>query len=250
MRFSRETPAGLRRAWQEPLPGAGPHAPRTFFVDFDAQAFDPNAYLVAGIACPPDVARSVPKRKAEFFFGRLAARCAMDALGEPRSEVGIGARREPVWPRGLVGSITHSVGRAAAVVLPAASFASVGIDIECVAEASRGDTLRAQVVDTAEYRCIEACASSTAQLDELLTVAFSAKESLFKAASPAVGRYFGFDAVRLVALDPQCLQVVLELRAHLCDAWPAGSRFEVAYARPDGRMVFTCCLQAQPQGRS
>ncbi|HWW73478.1 MAG TPA: hypothetical protein VN089_26320 [Duganella sp.] len=46
---------------------------------------DAGGFRLAGIDCPPQIAGSVPKRRAEFFHGRLCAR------GDPPA----GPRRAP-----------------------------------------------------------------------------------------------------------------------------------------------------------
>src|ERR1700679_1440183 len=77
-------------------------------ITFDIEYFCPEAFAATGIACPPSVARAVRSRQAEFFFGRLAARSVLAALNAPPGEVSVGASREPVWPPGIVGSISHT----------------------------------------------------------------------------------------------------------------------------------------------
>jgi 4'-phosphopantetheinyl transferase EntD len=50
---------------------------------------------------------SVEKRWREFAAGRSCARKALAASGHAPVAVLQGAGREPVWPQGIVGSITH-----------------------------------------------------------------------------------------------------------------------------------------------
>ena len=237
-------PPGLRTAWREYLDNASAGGLTASVISFDEGAFDPRAFLFAGIACPLDVARSVNKRQAEFFFGRLAARHAMEAAGWAAADVPIGPNREPIWPTGLSGSISHSAGLAAAVVLADASSLRVGIDVERVIEPSLRETLRATVLDDREYHCVGACAGSQPQFDELMTIVFSAKESLFKATFAAVGRYFAFDAVRLVELDVARRHLVLQVRQSLCSSLAAGDRLDVYYAKLAHRVVMTSCVHA------
>ena len=53
------------------------------------------------------VARAVPARRAEFAAGRRAAHRAMERLGVPAAPVAMGSDRAPVWPPGVIGSISH-----------------------------------------------------------------------------------------------------------------------------------------------
>ena len=75
-------------------------------------------------------------RRLEFLSGRLYARKALQALGHRGSaDIPVAGDRGPLWPEGVVGSITHTLGGtggwAAAAVCEVARFGSLGIDMEC-----------------------------------------------------------------------------------------------------------------------
>lgn len=82
----------------------------------------------------PDEARhlhnAVRKRAEEFAAGRLCARLLLRELGIQNFAIEVGAHRQPLWPKDLVGSITHTAGFCAAVVARKKSLRSVGIDTE------------------------------------------------------------------------------------------------------------------------
>lgn len=236
--------AGFKGAWGHPLAGAAVDEAgcEVQFIAFDADAFDMPAFEMAGLACPPGLARSVKKRQAEFLFGRLAARRAMHALGVPPVDVPIGSHREPVWPHGLIGSVSHCAGLAAAVVLHGRSRRGVGIDMEPVVDDQLRDTLRAMVLDATEWAWLERLATDSLPLNALLTIAFSAKESLFKAAFGAVGRFFGFDAARLREIDFCGQRVTLEIQEDLCASLPRGQACQLHYRMLPAGRVFTSCL--------
>jgi hypothetical protein len=61
------------------------------------------------------VAKAVERRRSEFAAGRRSARCALATLGCPVRPLMIGALRQPLWPAGFGGSITHD-GRYAAAI--------------------------------------------------------------------------------------------------------------------------------------
>src|SRR5688500_8001294 len=71
-----------------------------------------------------------PARRWSFTAGRTAARHALAQLGVRAAPILPGARGEPRWPAGVIGSITHCRGYAAAVAAPAGRVPSVGIDAE------------------------------------------------------------------------------------------------------------------------
>lgn len=70
------------------------------------------------------------KRREEFAAGRLCAAKALNALGIRQSSVGREEGGAPIWPEGIVGSISHTENIAAAVVARASSVMCVGLDIE------------------------------------------------------------------------------------------------------------------------
>ena len=76
------------------------------------------------------IAGAVPKRRLEFATVRSCARRALAQLGYPPSPILPGPGREPVWPPGIVGSLTHCEGYRAAAVARTHDFISLGIDAE------------------------------------------------------------------------------------------------------------------------
>jgi len=76
------------------------------------------------------VASAVDKRRLEFSCGRQCARAALRRLGLADSPLLSGSQREPLWPAGVVGSITHTKGLCLAAVGWERSYAGVGIDVE------------------------------------------------------------------------------------------------------------------------
>lgn len=76
------------------------------------------------------VQKAIPRRQREFAAGRQAAREAMARIGAPAQAIPCGSDRAPVWPEGLVGSITHNAHLCIAVVGRYIDVHAVGIDIE------------------------------------------------------------------------------------------------------------------------
>jgi 4'-phosphopantetheinyl transferase EntD len=72
-----------------------------------------------------------PGRRAEFVAGRVAARRALAALGVAPVAIGtMPGARDPRWPDGIVGSIAHTRGVAAAACARAGALAGLGLDLE------------------------------------------------------------------------------------------------------------------------
>ncbi|WGG52419.1 4'-phosphopantetheinyl transferase [Rugamonas sp. DEMB1] len=175
---------------------------------FDSAAFAAGRFAEAGLACPAQIAGSVRKRQAEYFHGRLCARQALGALaaagglsaGRGVGEVGVGAQREPLWPPGVVGSISHSKTLAAAVVADAARCGGIGLDIEEWADHAAAEAMPGLVVSARELAYLRGFEREMTR-ERLLTLVFSAKESFYKGAFGAVGRFFDFNAIELARLD-------------------------------------------------
>jgi 4'-phosphopantetheinyl transferase EntD len=123
------------------------------------------------------VATAGPKRRREFALGRACARAALAALGH--DAVGIGRRENgaPLWPDGVVGSITHTSGYAAALVAKAEHFSGVGLDAERVGGVT--SNLWPRLFDAAERDYLESLDEAERKL--AATLFFCAKEAGYKA---------------------------------------------------------------------
>jgi 4'-phosphopantetheinyl transferase EntD len=145
---------------------------------------DPAARLLAPEAA--QVGRAVEKRVREHATGRACARRALARLGfEPRPLLA-GPRREPQWPAGVVGSITHCPGYCASAVARRADLASLGIDAEV--HAALPDGVLGLISRPRERAWLEQ-APAEVHWDRVL---FSAKESVFKAWFPLAGAWLDF----------------------------------------------------------
>jgi enterobactin synthetase component D len=218
---------------------SGERAP-VHVLAFDADRFEAGAFAKAGLAFPPSIAQAVPKRQAEFFFGRLAARLGLQRLDLPAQAVGIGSSREPLWPCGAIGSLTHNRNRAAALVLRTHDVRGVGIDLEAKVSAADRAALLESVVDPAECALLGRLADSTCDFDTLLTLAFSAKESLFKGTFGSVGRYFDFSAARIAGVDAGAGSLTLILQEDLSEDFRSGQHCDAHFQFIDAQTVLTC----------
>jgi 4'-phosphopantetheinyl transferase EntD len=145
------------------------------------------------------VRQSVEKRRLEFTTARWCARQAMAKLGRPEAPVLRGARGEPRWPAGLVGSITHCAGYRGAVLAEKDVVTTVGIDAEPNQPLSNG-VLEAVARPDEQSRIEELLRDHpSVRWDRLL---FSAKESVYKSWFPLTSRWLDFEEADLV-IDPE-----------------------------------------------
>jgi 4'-phosphopantetheinyl transferase EntD len=140
------------------------------------------------------IARAVPHRRAKFTTGRACARRALAKLGVAPTAILSGEQREPLWPNGVVGAITHCAGFRAAAVGRATEYRSIGIDAE--PDEPLPDGILDLVSLPSERDLLERPAG--VHLDRVL---FSAKESVYKTWFPVARRWLGFDDA-MIALKP------------------------------------------------
>ncbi|WP_460804085.1 4'-phosphopantetheinyl transferase family protein [Microbulbifer agarilyticus] len=179
---------------------------------FDVDRYQPSLFAEAGILLPAQIARAVPQRQAEFLAGRYLAHSILGELHSPKREaphIGIGERRDPLWPKGVVGSITHCGNEAACVLASKTRLRYLGIDHENWMTPSVYDEVASSILDADELTRLADVHFSSAQAATLI---FSAKESLFKALYPTVQCYFGFECAKLVSVDMGKRNLVLQLR--------------------------------------
>lgn len=123
------------------------------------------------------VAKAAPKRQRDFALGRVCARTALAGLGHGGAVIGMGEGGAPSWPAGIVGSITHTSGYAAALVGGAGDFSGIGVDAERVGGVT--EELWPRLFDAAERDHLKTLDSTRRQL--IATLFFSAKEAGYKA---------------------------------------------------------------------
>ncbi len=138
-------------------------------------------------------------RQREFAEARACAREALRQLGVPAGPIPATDDGAPVWPEGIVGSITHKGGYRAAVVARRSCLAGIGIDAEVDRRLPEG--LLETIASAAELEQVEELLGQRPVMpwDRLL---FSAKEASVKAAQPL---RTGVAGVRMaeVRLDPR-----------------------------------------------
>ncbi len=161
---------------------------------------DPGELLLAGPGddrlLGPDVTQA---RRATFLLGRAAAGQALGALGLAASPIGRGSAGEPLWPAGVVGSITHTAGLALAVVSRVAVCGGIGVDLERVLRAPTAAEIR-HVCLARESIWVDEPAARSAR-SERFTALFATKEAVYKALDPRWRVRLGFHDVEVRALD-------------------------------------------------
>ncbi len=134
------------------------------------------------------LARAVAKRAQEFAAGRLCARRALREFGIDQFPLRVADDRQPVWPPGFVGSITHTAGLCAAAVARRGAVTAVGIDTEIVGHVTPDIWPTICVAGEAAWVDSLAPAGQAAAV----TLIFSAKEAFYKCQFPLTGEWLDF----------------------------------------------------------
>ena len=127
-------------------------------------------------------------RRGEYSSGRRVVRQALSLLGV--GDWAVTARgRVPVWPNGIVGSITHSRTLALAMVGRRMDVAAIGVDLE-LHQRVTDELARRVLLKPERVRVVE---------KDGPTMLFAAKEAVYKAVNPLVGEYLAFTDVEISA---------------------------------------------------
>lgn len=190
----------------------------------------------------PAIANAVVKRKREFGAGRVSARRAMRRLGVAALPIPVGPQREPVWPAGIVGSITHEGEYAISAVAEESNISVLGIDL-----ATRGDLGEELISIVCGEEEIADISLQKRQFggDDPFKLIFSIKESVYKCLFPVVREVFDFGdvSVRFRFQDELVgVQLYLNNQAYFSQI---DCRLKVVYLY-EGDYVFTCVWSGHP----
>lgn len=156
--------------------------------------------------------RAVEKRRHEFITARACARQALERLEVAPCAIVNGERGQPLWPRGVVGSITHCAGYRACAAAREAQVMGVGIDAE--PHAPLPDGVLGQIARAEERPRLARLAGAQPAIhwDRLL---FCAKEAIYKVWFPLAACWLGFEDATLT-IDP----TACAFQARLLKPWP------------------------------
>ncbi|HVV39842.1 MAG TPA: 4'-phosphopantetheinyl transferase superfamily protein [Nitrobacter sp.] len=154
-----------------------------------------------------------PVRRAASGTARRIAHDLLRRMGQSDVAVLRGSAGEPLWPRGIVGSIAHDDEMAVAAAAGTDAFGSVGIDIET-----------AEPLPRELERMVSTPSDRLDGLDPRLAgrILFAAKEAVYKAAFPLDRQMLGFEDIsvdfqsgRAATSTGRCLRLVFIVTSHV-----------------------------------
>ncbi|WP_208525863.1 4'-phosphopantetheinyl transferase family protein [Pseudomonas sp. p50(2008)] len=208
---------------------------------FDSSQLTSDDFRRSSIEPPSSIQRSVAKRQAEFLAGRICARAALQQLEGVGFSPAIGEDRAPVWPGHITGSITHSTGRAAAIVAKKTHWRGLGMDLENLLNPERAERLAGEILTGPELQRM--AAGRRDQLAMLVTLTFSVKESLFKALYPIVQQRFYFEHAEVLEWS-ETGDVRIRLLTDLSSEWRNGVELDAQFGIMDGQLLSLVSIKA------
>lgn len=146
------------------------------------------------------------KRLADFSTGRY---CAIKALKQLRIQdaiIPIGDGRAPIWPEGIVGSISHCDSLTGAIVARSSDHISLGLDIE---EIGRVTPDLWNLVFTEKENNYLSCLSDEDKRVQS-TAIFSIKEAFYKFQYPLTKTFLGFLDVEVELINFSRVNVLID----------------------------------------
>ena len=156
---------------------------------------EPIRHCLRAIPLQSDYLKS--KRENEFEIGRDCAHSLLQTWGESAA-VSVAQDRSPIWPKGYVGSISHSDHWAWSAVAQSESTRSIGIDTESVVNSQTRTSLEKEIASPNDWFIAAALGFDP---EITFTIVFSAKEAFYKCWYPITGEFFGFDQVSVESCD-------------------------------------------------
>lgn len=194
---------------------------------FDVSHYDDALFSHYGISIPGQLRQAVPKRRCEYLAARVLFQQLLHQYHLPSCQLLNTASGAPSWPVGYVGSISHADGNAICCMMPDKIYQAIGIDIETVLSADSCTELASHIVQPQEQHLL--LQTTAVSYAEALSIAFSAKESLYKALYPKVQRFFGFEDAELTKILTNKQQFTLRLGTDLSPQFKAGMLFHGHY---------------------
>ena len=148
-----------------------------------------------------------PKRLADFSSGRYCATKAIEQLEIKDVIIPIGKDREPIWPEGIVGSISHCDRLTGAIVAKNTHHISLGLDIEEIGRVT--PDLWDLVFTESEKKYLVGISKIEKEVKS--TAIFSVKEAFYKFQHPLTKTFLDFLDVEVCLEDFSRINVLSNL---------------------------------------
>ena len=167
-------------------------------VRYCVEHFEPHMLEECPYVEPHLVFNSVKQRQIEHLAGRYCSNRALQTLFNTERSflIGKGRHGQPLWPSSVVGSIAHSQDWAVAIVSQHAKW--LGIDCEDIMTMETAQQISTMIAQPNELSLLSKC---DLPFNYLLSLLFSAKESIYKAIYPQIEKILDFNVVSINKFD-------------------------------------------------
>ncbi len=177
-------------------------------VRFNKEYYNDDLFASFEIQLPNTLICSGLERKAEFLAGRIAAKEALKYLGVFNYQVLIDELRQPIWPKGLAGSITHTQSIAICSAASIQKVGEIGIDAEHWIDKKVASEIQNEIVTIKELFNLSGLRWP---FNHKLTLCFSIKESLYKALSAFTAENDHYYDLEIIGVSPSINSIQVKL---------------------------------------
>jgi len=201
---------------------------------FNINNYDERLFDFLRIKKNSTLCNAVKKRKAEYLAGRYCAQHSLQQLGITGHDISIGCNRSPVWPEKIIGSISHNSNTAICIMAYKTNISDLGVDIESIIPLQTASEIKHSVINIEEEKILS---SQKLTFEQSFTLAFSCKESLFKALYPSVKKYFDFNSARIISFDLIHNKITLQLQSNLAVNFPMNLCIDAYFLIQDNEVI-------------
>jgi len=186
--------------------------PKTANLVFAQQALplnqaDREKFLLkhqASIACFQQLPKNCPiTRKIEFLAGRILLKDVIKKISNDEKtdmEVGFGANGMPLWPKGIVGSVTHTKSHVCVMVGLSKEYLAIGIDLEPLISSEKSQELRPVVLSERECSLYHQY-TNIMPFNQFFTRCYSFKEAIYKLLFPQIKTFIDFKEIEVMSIN-------------------------------------------------
>ena len=207
---------------------------------FSASYYHDELFNQLDIIFPNSLESAVSKRRAEYLAGRILAREILHDFKIYHFSV-LSTRRCPIWPKNIVGSISHKSSVAICVGAKNNTYSGVGVDIENIINEASLASIKNRVLDVNEQDLFD---NSAMHASVAVTIGFSVKESLFKALYPSVQKILDFSIAKIIKIDIDDGEIELELTLSLSLSFYKGRKFKAHFTKINDSIITIVTLPA------
>ena len=205
-----------------------------FSGTLDAGIIEDYSYLL-----PESLSSASLNRKNEFITGRYCAIKAAASININIKDIGFSSKRAPIWPKDVVGSISHKNNQFVAITALSKIYKSVGVDIEKIIDHKKEKAIDRMILTENDKLFLQNISN---EIQLLKTIIFSAKESLYKLIYPLVEVYFDFKEADFISINFESMIFEISLNSEKEVLKPFNGTYSGIFEISDNDYIITTLL--------